>query len=63
MGYYTHALPQQIQSHGSTRTLGRNLSEPNQQNGCYAALHAICGSPDCRQHSAIIYQAQHTSIG
>jgi hypothetical protein len=58
---WTHPPPQQIQSHGSARMLGQNLSEPDQQNGCYAAVHAICGSPDCRQHSDIIHQAQHTS--
>ena len=55
--------PQQIQSHGSARTLGQNLSEPDQQNRCYAAIHVIYGSPDCRQHSDIIHQAQHTSKG
>ena len=43
--------------------LVQNLSEPDQQNGCYAAVHAICGSPDYRQHSDIIHQAQHTSKG
>ena len=42
---------------------GQNLSEPDQQNGCYAAIHAICGSPDCRQHSNVIHQDQHTSKG
>jgi hypothetical protein len=55
--------PQQIQSHGSARMLGQNLSEPDLQNRCYAAVHAICGSPDCRQHSKIIHQAQHTNKG
>ena len=59
----THPPPQQIQSHGSARTLDQNLSEPDQQNGCYAAVHVICGSLDCRQHSVVIHQAQHTSKG
>ena len=60
---HTHPPPQQIQSHGSERTLGENLSEPDQQNGCYTILYAICGSPDCRQHSDVIHQAQYTSKG
>ena len=59
----THPPPQQIQSHGSARTLGQNLSKPNHENGCYAAVHAICGLPDCRQHNNVIHQAHHTSKG
>ena len=59
----THPPPQQIQSHGSARTLIQNLSKPDQQNGCYTAVHAICGSPDCEQHSDVIHQAQHTRKG
>jgi hypothetical protein len=43
--------------------LVQNLSEPNQQNKCYAAVHVICRSPDYRQHSNVIHQAQHTSKG
>jgi hypothetical protein len=27
------------------------------------AVHAICGSPNCRQHSDVIHQTQHTSKG
>ena len=59
----THTPPQQIQLHGSARTLGQNLREPNQQNGCYMAVHAICGSSDCRQYSDVIHQARHASKG
>jgi len=43
--------------------LGQNLSEPEQQTGCYIDVHAICGSPDCRQHNDVIHQAQHTNKG